>query len=115
MRIATRLAVVVLLAVCPGRAGAQAIEVGAGVALSCKAIEQDFCTYKWGRVDAAHVAWWSSPSLVVEGRVAHLDGPATRIVTVAERISPTQNYSHYSLRDERRTLLQASLIYHFRD
>jgi hypothetical protein len=116
MRIATRLAVVVLLVLCPGRAWAQTIEVGAGVALSCRAIEQDICTYKWGRVDAGHVAWWSSPSLVVEGRVAHLDGPATRIVAVTERISPTQNFSRsYSFRDEERTLLQASLLYHFRD
>ena len=106
MRIATMLAVVVLLAVCPGRVSAQTIEVGAGVALSCKAIEQDICTYKWGRVDAGHVAWWSSRSLVVEGRVAHLDGPSTRIVAVKERISPAQNfYRSYSFRDEERTLL----------
>jgi hypothetical protein len=115
MRIATMLGVVVLLA-CPASARGQAIEVGAGVALSCKGVEQSICAYTWGRVDAVHAAWWSSPSLVVEGRVARLDGPATRIVAVPERISPTQNfYRSYSFRDERRTVLQASLLYHFRD
>jgi hypothetical protein len=115
MRVATVLAVVVLLMLHPGRASAQAVEVGAGIALSCQSVDISPCTYKWGRVDAVHVAWWRSPSLVVEARVARLDGPSTRIVAVTERISPTQLFSRsYTLRDERRTVLQASMLYHFR-
>jgi hypothetical protein len=115
MRVTTVLAVFILLMLYPGRARAQAVEVGAGVALSCKSLEQSPCAYKWGRVDAVHVAWWSSPSLVVEARAARLEGPTTRIVAVTERVSPTRYFSRsYTLRDERRTVLQASMLYHFR-
>ncbi len=99
----------------PARARAQGIEVGGGVALSCQAIEESPCEYKWGRVDAAHVAWWSTPSLVVEGRVAHLDGPQTRIVAIPVSLTGTDRfYRSYTLRDERRTVIQTSVLYHFR-
>jgi len=115
MRVATLLAVVVLLMLHPGRAHAQTVEVGAGVALSCRSIDLSPCTYKWGRVDAVHVAWWRSPSLVLEARAARLEGPNTRIVAVTERVSPTGFFSRsYTFRDERRTSLQASMLYHFR-
>jgi hypothetical protein len=115
MRVATVLALFILLMLDPGPARAQAIEVGAGVALSCKAVDQSPCAYEWGRVDALHVAWWTSPSLVMEARVARLDGPATRIVAVTEPISSTRYFSRsYTFRDERRTVLQGSLLYHFR-
>jgi hypothetical protein len=115
MRVTAVLAVFILLVLYPERARAQSVEVGAGVALSCKSLEQSLCAYKWGRVDAVHVAWWSSSSLVVEARAARLDGPATRIVAVTERVSPTRYFSRsYTLRDERRTVLQASVLYHFR-
>ena len=99
----------------PGRARGQAVEIGAGLALSCQSSEDSLCADKWGRVDAVHAAWWSTPSLVVEARAAHLDGPATRTVAVTERVSPTQYFSRsYTMRDERRTVVQASLLYHFR-
>jgi hypothetical protein len=115
MRVTTVLAVFILLILNAGRVSAQAVEAGAGVAFSCKSVDMSPCTYTWGRVDAVHVAWWRSPSLVVEARGARLEGPQTRIVAVPERISPTQTFSRsYTLRDERRTLLQASLLYHFR-
>ncbi len=114
MRIAT-LVIALLLILNPWRAQAQTFEVGAGLALSCYALEESPCDDKWGRTDAVHVAWWSTPSIVVEARVAHLDGPATRIVNIPERISASQNfYRSYLLRDERRTSLQASVLYHFR-
>jgi hypothetical protein len=115
MRVATVLAVFILLMLDPERAWAQAIEAGAGVAFSCKSVDTSPCTYKWGRVDAVHVAWWRSPSLVVEARGARLEGPRSRIVAVPETVSPTGTFFRsYTLRDERRTLLQASVLYHFR-
>jgi hypothetical protein len=115
MRVTIVIAVFIVFILDPGRVCAQAVETGAGVAFSCKSIDQSPCTYKWGRVDAVHVAWWQSPSLVVEARGARLEGPQTRIVAVPERISPTETFFRsYTLRDERRTLLQASVLYHFR-
>jgi hypothetical protein len=115
MRFATILLCFLLPMPCPARADAQAVEVGAGVALSCKSVDHSPCTYKWGRVDAVHVAWWRSASLVVEARAARLEGPTTRIEAVTERVSPTRFVSRsHTLRDERRTALQASLLYHFR-
>jgi hypothetical protein len=113
MRVATLLPCFLLLM--PGPTRAQAIEVGAGVALSCKSVGHSPCTDTWGRVDAVHVAWWRSSSLVVEARAARLEGPTTRIVAVTERISQTGYFSRsYTLRDERRNVLQASMLYHFR-
>jgi hypothetical protein len=126
MRIRTAIWVVCLLSTLhPGLAGAQAlegaqaprqtVELGVGLALSCKSVEYSFCTYKWGRVDAVHGAWWRSPSLVFEVRAARLDGPATRVVAVTERVSENRYFSRsYTLRDERRTALLASMLYHFR-
>jgi hypothetical protein len=115
MRVAVVLVLFMLAMLDPGRARAQALEFGAGIALSCQSSENLPCADTWGRADAVHVAWWSTPSLVVEARAAHLDGPATRIVPVTERVSPTEYFSRsYTLRDERRTVLEASLLYHFR-
>jgi hypothetical protein len=115
MRVAVVLALFILLMLDPGRARAQAVEIGAGVALSCQSVDYSPCAYKWGRADAVHVAWWSTPSLVIEARAARLEGPATRIVAVPERVSPTRSFFRsYTLRDERRTVLQASMLYHFR-
>jgi hypothetical protein len=106
---------VFMLMLSRGDARAQTVEVGAGIALSCKSVDYSPCTTTTGRVDAVHVAWWKSPSLVVEARAARLEGPQTRIVAVTERISPTGFFSRsYTLRDERRTVLQASVLYHFR-
>jgi hypothetical protein len=90
MRVATVLVVFILLILDPERACAQAIEAGAGVAFSCKSVDLSPCTYNWGRVDAVHIAWWQSPSLVVEARGARLEGPQTRIVAVPEAVSPTE-------------------------
>lgn len=115
MRVAAVLVCFIPLMLWPAPARAQTIEVGAGVALSCKSVDTSPCTYKWGRVDAVHVAWWRSSSLVVEARAARLEGPSSRIVAVTERVSPTGYFSRsYTLRDERRIALQASMLYHFR-
>jgi hypothetical protein len=115
MRIAAVLLCFVPLMLWPAPAHAQTIEVGAGVAFSCKSVDTDFCTYEWGRVDAVHVSWWRSPSLVFEARAARLEGPDTRVVAVTERVGPTSYFSRsYTVRDERRTALQASMLYHFR-
>jgi hypothetical protein len=116
MRIATVLGVAVFMLsmLDPQRARAQTFEVGAGIAVSCHTIEQSLCSDEWGRTDAVHVAWWASPSIVVEARVARLDGPDTRVVAIPERITGRDTfYRSYTLRDERRTVLQASVLYHF--
>jgi hypothetical protein len=116
MRVATVLvfSVCMLVVLSARPAQAQAFEVGGGIALSCKAIEGSPCEHVWGRVDAGHFNWWASPSLVIEARAARLDGPTTRIVAVQEQIGVRQYfYRSYTLRDERRTLLQASVLYHF--
>jgi hypothetical protein len=115
MRVATVLAGVLLVMLDSGRAYAQAIEVGAGLSLSCQSDEVTPCEDVWGRVDAVHVSWWSTPSIVVEARIAHLAGPDRRIVAVTERVADNRFFSRsYTLRDERRTALQSSLLYHFR-
>jgi hypothetical protein len=115
MRGAAVLVGAVLLGLCSDHARAQGLEVGAGVALSCKSVDYSPCSYQWGRVDAVHLAWWRSPSLVIEARAARLEGPTTRIVAVTEPIGPRAYFSRsYTLRDERRTVLQASMLYHFR-
>ena len=115
MRVAAVLAGFLLVMWIPPRAYAQAVEVGAGIALSCKSDDLTPCKDVWGRVDAVHVAWWSSPALVVEARVARLAGPDSRIVAVTERVADNRFFSRsYTSRDERRTALQGSLLYHFR-
>ena len=115
MRFATIVGGSALLALSPAHASAQGLEVGASAAVSCKSVEYTLCSDHWGRVDGLHVAWWSSASLVLEARAARLEGPVTRIVAVTERVGPTQYLSRsYTLRDERRTVLQASVLYHFR-
>ncbi len=97
------------------RVARQAVEVGAGISVSCHSDDIEPCKDAGGRVDAVHVSWWSSPSLVVEARVAHLAGPDSRIVAVTERVTDNRFFSRsYTLRDERRTALQGSLLYHFR-
>lgn len=105
-----------LAMLCPDRACAQTVEVGAGVALSCRSNEITPCQDVWGRVDAVHVSWWRTSSLVIEARLARLDGPDRRIVAVTERVAQNRYFSRsYTVRDERRTALQGSVLYHFRD
>jgi hypothetical protein len=115
MRISAVLAATLLVMLDSGRAFAQAVEVGAGIAYSCRSDDITPCKYPWGRVDAVHVSWWNSPSLVLEARLAHLDGPDSRIVAVTERVADNRFFSRsYTLRDEQRTALQGSVLYHFR-
>src|SRR5688572_18024750 len=115
MRVAAVLASFLLVMLHAARVYAQTIEVGAGVSLSCKSDGLEPCDDVWGRVDAIHVSWWSSPTIVVEARLAHLHGPDRRIVAVTERVAENRYFSRsYTLRDERRTALQSSLLYHFR-
>lgn len=115
MRHSALLAGVLLVMLASTRSYAQAVEVGAGIALSCKSDELTPCEDVWGRVDAVHVAWWSSPALVIEMRVARLAGPDSRIVAVTERVAENRYFSRsYTSRDERRTALQSSVLYHFR-
>jgi hypothetical protein len=115
MRISVVFAGFLLVMLDSGRVFAQAVEVGAGLSLSCRSDDITPCKDVWGRVDAVHVSWWSSPSLVLEARVAHLDGPDSRIVAVTERVADNRFFSRsYTVRDERRTALQGSVLYHFR-
>lgn len=115
MRVAAVLAGFLLVTLDSGRVFAQAVEVGAGISLSCRSGYLKPCAQLWGRVDAVHVSWWSTPSVVLEVRIAHLDGPDSRIVAVTEQVAHNRFFSRsYTLRDERRTSLQSSLLYHFR-
>ena len=115
IRVATVLAGVLLVMLDSGRVFAQTVEVGAGISLSCQSHDITPCDDIWGRVDAVHVSWWKSPSVVFEARIAHLAGPDRRIVAVTERVAENRFFSRsYTLRDERRTALQSSLLYHFR-
>jgi hypothetical protein len=115
MRVAIVLAATLLVILDSRQAFAQAVEIGAGIALSCQSDEITPCEITWGRVDAVHVSWWRSPTLVLEARLAHLDGPDSRIVAVTERVADNRFFSRsYTLRDERRTALQGSVLYHFR-
>lgn len=95
---------------------AQAVEVGAGLAVSCRSGNRAPCQEIQGRVDAVHVSWWTTGSLVLEARAAHLDVSDHRIVPVTQSVGQNRNFSRsYTVRDQQRTSLQASAIYHFRD
>jgi hypothetical protein len=97
-------------------ASAQSIEVGAGVSLSCEPLESSWCHRRLGNTGALYGSWWATDSLAIELRGAHLAGPASRIVAVGEQIGPHEwFYRSYAVRDERRTLLQGSVVYHFLD
>ncbi len=97
-------------------ATAQSVEIGAGVALSCEPFESSWCHRTWGQVGALYGNWWTTNSLAIEFRGAHLAGPASRIVAVGEQIAPHERfYRSYVVHDERRTLLQTSVVYHFLD
>lgn len=104
------------LALRPMPVRAQAVEVGAGLAVSCEYREQSFCHRKWGTASAVYGNWWVSDGLALELRGARLDGPQTRIIAVGEEIAPHSTFfTSYQLQRERRTLVQASFLYHFRD
>src|SRR5512145_1085467 len=94
---------------------AQGVEVGAGLAVSCEPLEYSLCHRKWGTVRAVYGNWWISDRGALELRGARLDGPQSRIIAVGEEISPHATfYTSYLLQRERRTLVQASFVWHFR-
>jgi hypothetical protein len=95
---------------------AQAVEVGAGLAASCEPFEYSICHRKWGTTSAVYGNWWVSDGVALELRGARLDGPQSRLIAVGEEISPHSTfYTSYLLQSERRTLVQASFVYHFRN
>lgn len=95
---------------------AQGVEVGAGLSVSCEPFEYSFCHRKWGTVSAVYGNWWTSDGLALELRGARLDGPQSRIIAVGEEISPNATFFRsYLLQSERRTLAQASVVWHFRN
>jgi hypothetical protein len=113
----TGLLVVVLgfLVLRPLPARAQGVEVGVGLAASCEPFEYSICHRKWGTTSAVYGNWWVSDGIAVELRGARLDGPQSRIIAVGEEISPNATfYRSYLVQSERRRLLQASFVYHFR-
>jgi hypothetical protein len=95
---------------------AQGVEVGAGLSASCEPLEYSICHRKWGTTSAVYGNWWVSDGIALELRGARLDGPESRIIAVGEEISPHATfYRSYLLQSERRRLVQASVVYHFRD
>jgi len=95
-------------------ASAQTIELGAGLATSCEPFEDSICHRKWGTTRAVYGNWWVSEAIAIELRGARLDGPQSRIIAVGEEIAPHSTfYTSYLLQNERRTLVQASFVYHF--
>jgi hypothetical protein len=95
---------------------AQSVEVGAGLAASCEPLEYSICHRKWGTTSAVYGNWWVSDSVALELRGARLDGPQSRIIAVGEEISPHSTFFRsFLLLSERRTLVQASVVYHFRN
>jgi hypothetical protein len=95
---------------------AQAMEVGAGLSVSCEPFEYSFCHRKWGTVSAVYGTWWTADGFALELRGAHLDGPRSRIIAVGEEISPRATFFRsYLLQRERRTLVQASFVWQFRN
>src|SRR5262245_17171343 len=95
---------------------AQGVEVGAGLAVSCEPFEYSFCHRNWGTTSAVYGNWWVSDGGALELRGARLDGPQSRIIAVGEEIAPHSTfYRSYLLQGERRTLVQASYVYHFRN
>jgi hypothetical protein len=112
------LLVVVLgfLALRPMPVRAQGVEVGAGLAVSCEPLEYSLCHRKWGTVSAVYWNWWISDGGALELRAARLDGPPSRIIAVGEETSPHSTfYRSYLLQSERRTVVQASYVWHFRN
>ena len=100
----------------PMQVRAQGIEVGAGLAASCEPFEYSICHRKWGITSAVYGNWWVSDGMSLELRGARLDGPQSRIIAVGEEISPHATfYRSYLVLNERRTLVQASFVYHFRN
>jgi hypothetical protein len=94
---------------------AQGVEVGAGLAASCEPLEYSICHRQWGTTGAVYGNWWVSDYVALELRGARLDGPQSRIIAVGEETSPHSTfYRSYLLQNERRTLVQASFVYHFR-
>ena len=105
---------VLLLRPMPVRA--QGVEVGAGLAVSCEPSEYSFCHRKWGTASAVYGNWWIADGVALELRAARLDGPQSRIIAVGEEISPHATfYRSYLLQRERRTIVQASYVWHFRN
>ncbi len=95
---------------------AQGVEVGAGLAASCEPFEYSICHRKWGTTSAVYGNWWISDHVALELRGARLDGPQSRIIAVGEEISPHATfYRSYLLQRERRTVVQASFVYQFRN
>jgi hypothetical protein len=117
MRTSSWLVVVLgLLVVRPVPVRAQGVEVGAGLSVSCEPLEDSICHRHWGTVSAVYGNWWISDGVAIEVRGARLDGPQSRIIAVGEEISAHATfYRSYLLRDERRTLAQASVVWHFRN
>ncbi len=94
---------------------AQGVEVGAGLAVSCEPLEYSLCHRKWGTASAVYGNWWVSDGVALELRGARLHGPQSRIIAVGEAISRHSTfYTSYLVQSERRTLVQASFVYHFR-
>jgi hypothetical protein len=107
--------VLAFLALRPMPIRAQEIEVGAGLAASCEPLEYSICHRMWGTTRAVYGNWWVSDGFTLELRVVRLDGPPSRIIAVGEEISPHATfYRSYLLQSERRDLVQASVVYHFR-
>ena len=95
---------------------AQGVEVGAGVAASCEPLEYSLCHRNWGTTSAVYGNWWVSGGVALELRGARLDGPQSRIIAVGEETLPHSTFfTSYLLQNERRTLAQASVVYHFRN
>jgi hypothetical protein len=105
-----------LLALHPMPVRAQGVEIGAGLAVSCQPFEYSICHRKWGTASAIYGDWWISGGGALELRGARLDGPRSRIIAVGEEISPRSTfYRSYLLQSERRTVVQASFVWHFRN
>jgi len=116
MRTSGVLVVLGLLVLRPVPVRAQGVEVGAGLAVSCEPLEYSPCHRKWGTVSAVYANWWVSDGVALELRGARLDGPESRIIAVGEEIAPHSTfYTSYLVQNERRTLVQASFVYHFRN
>jgi hypothetical protein len=95
---------------------AQGVEIGAGLAVSCAPLEYSICHQKWGTTSAIYGNWWVSDGGAVELRGARLDGPESRIIAVGQEISAHSTfYTSYLLQSERRTVVQASYVHHFRN
>jgi hypothetical protein len=116
MRTLGLLVVLGFLVLRPMPVRAQGVEVGAGLAVSCEPLEYSLCHRKWGTASAVYGNWWVKDGIALELRGARLDGPQSRIIAVREEISPHSTfYRSYLVQSERRTLVQASFVYQFRN